>query len=163
MQLTSSDESVVSFSYYDPIEGVVSALTAAFGTDPVVGRETPTVEPGPQTLYDWPGLRVVDEDWPALAPLDSNFYVVLTAPALNAVSLATVDGITIGDPALPLAEQNPNSGTAEDGFAVFIGQIDIPRSDANPRDGSTISVSVWTDNPERTITSISAPSEQYGS
>ena len=162
MQLTSSDESVVSFSYYDPIEGVVGALTAAFGEDPVVGRETPTVEPGPQTLYDWPGLRIVDEDWPASAPLDSNFSVELTAPTLNGVSLATVEGIRIGDPALPLAEQNSNSGTAEDGFAVYIGLIDIPRSDANARDGSSISVSVWTDNPERTITSISAPSKHYG-
>ena len=162
MQLTSSEGSVVTFSYYDPIEGVVGALTAAFGADPVVGRETPTVEPGPQTLYDWPGLRIVDEDWPAVAPLDSNFYVVLTAPTLNDVTLATVDGIRIGDPALPLAEQNPNSGTAGDGFAVFVGRIDIPRSETNQRDGSSLSVSVWTDNSERTITSISAPSEDYG-
>ena len=162
MQLTSSDASVLSFSYYDPIESVVGALTAAFGADPILGRETPSVEPGPQTLYDWPGLRIVDQDWPALAPLDSNFSVVLTAPTLNGVSLATVEGIKIGDPALPLAEQNLNSGTAEAGFSVFIGRIDIPRSEANPRDGSSISVSVWTDNPERSITSISAPWEQYG-
>ncbi|WP_206751530.1 hypothetical protein [Cryobacterium lactosi] len=160
--MTSSDESVVSFTYYDPIEGVVGALTAAFRTDPVVSRETPTIEPGPQTVYDWPGLRIVDEDWPALAPLDSNFYVVVEEPELNGVTLATVEDITIGDPALPLAEQNPNSGTDADGFNVLIGQIDVPRSDANPRDGSSISVSVWTDNPDRTITSITAPWEDYG-
>lgn len=162
MQVTSSDESVVSFSYFDPIEDVVAALTAAFGVDPVVDREYPTVEPGPQTRYDWPGLRIVDEDWPATAPLDSNYYVVLEAPELNGVSLTTIDGIQIGDSALALADQYPHTVTDEDSFTVFVGGVAIPRSDANPRDNSSISVWVSTDNPERTITSISSPAEDYG-
>jgi len=162
MNLTSSDGSTASFSYFDPIEGVIGAVTAAVGADPVVERYSPTVEPGPGTRYDWPGLRIVDEDWPATEPLDSNYYVAFTAPELNGVTLTTVDGIKVGDPAVPLEEKYPNIGTAEPIFSVFVERIDVPRSEANPRDGSWIGVTVQTDNPERTISTISAPYEDYG-
>lgn len=162
--LTSSDTSTASVSYFDPIEGVVAALSAAFGSDPVVDEVTPSIEPGPHTTYSWPGVLVVDSDWPATAPLDANFYVTLTAPEINGVSLATVDDIQVGDSILPLEAQYPNSasGTPWDELTVYLATVDVPRSDANPHDGSSISVWVSADTPAGVISTISAPASTYG-
>ena len=164
IDLTSSDDSSASLTYFDPIDSVVATLSAAFGSAPVVDAVTPTVEPGPQTTYTWPGLLIVDADWPATAPLDSNFYVTITASEINGVSLGTTDDIQVGDSALPLEAQYPNSasGSSWEELTVYVATVEVPRSDTNQHDGSSISVLVDTDNPAGVITSISAPASNYG-
>jgi len=164
MDLTSSDGSSVSLTYFDPIDSVVATLSAAFGSAPVVDDVTPTVEPGPQTTYTWPGVLIVDADWPATMPLDSNFYVNITAPEINGVSLGTTGDIQVGDSAFPLEAQYPNSasGSSWEELTVYFATVEVPRSDTNQHDGSSISVLVNTDNPAGVITSISAPASNYG-
>lgn len=170
IDVTSSDGTTWSLSYFEQTENAISALTSAFGAAPTVGVWEGGIESHPGSTYTWPGLELLDTEWPTVAPTSPEYSVTLTAAEFNGVTLETVDGVQVGDSAADLESAYPDNATrisvggTPERLDVLLGTIVLPHSDDYPdNDGQlTFSVRVAADDPSGSVDTIGAPSPNFG-
>lgn len=166
----SSDGTSWSLSYFEQTQNAIDALSHAFGAEPTVGVWEGGIESYPGATYTWPGLEIVDSEWPTLAPTSPEYRVTLTAAESHGVSLETVDGVRVGDSAADLESAYPDTATrisvgdTPERLDVLLGTIILPHADDYPTmDGQlTFSVHVAANDPSGSVDTIAAPMPNFG-
>ena len=170
LDITSADDTSVSVSYFEPTDGAVDALSAVLGSDPAVGVWEGGIESYPGVTYTWPGVQIIDDEFPMLEPINPEFRVVLTSAECSQVTLAAVDGIQVGDSAADLEAAYPEAAArvSVDGGSerldVYLGTVALAASagDADSNEQRTFSVWVSAEDPSGYVDRISAPAANFG-
>lgn len=170
IDVTASNGTSWSLSYFDATENAINALSSVFGAEPAVGVWQGGIESSPGATYTWPGLEILDSEWPTLAPTLPEYRVTLTAAEYNGVSLETVDGVQMGDSAAVLESAYPDTATrisvgdTPERLDVLLGTVMLPHADDYPTmDGQlTFSVRVAAGDPSGSVDTIGAPMPNFG-
>jgi len=152
-------------TYFDTTTDVVASLTALFGGDPVI-----TTTPGscchefPATHYTWGGFRLYDSEQEISAPAFPEFSVFVDSTESDGVVFETVDEIQVGDSATAVDAAHPGAeerfvSSGVDTQLFMVGGVERP--DPSGID-VTISVALFTDHPDGSISDIRAPSCNCG-
>jgi len=144
------------FSYFEPIQPVVAALTDVFGEEPVVTE----YEDAPTSVdYDWVGVSI-GTDGPAQPPSGAEIIMFVTAPDVNGIGIETIDGIKVGDPAAPLEAANSSYRWQRDSgeeLVVTMNSVPITSGDAE----RMFSVQLRALPADGPITQIGAPMKNF--
>ena len=168
--INSRDTSVDGFSYFLPTAGTVDALTAVFGEEPTVGILDAGIESYPGVTYTWPGIEIIDSDFPSDPVYEPEYRVSVTSAELNGVLLTTVGGVQVGDSTSDLESSFPGeaSRSVVNGGAerldVMLGTIDLPQEASYPANEPQRTFSVWvsTTDPAGSVDTIAAPWPNFG-
>ena len=131
--LLADDGSILqSFTYFEPVDGVLSAFTALFAAEPVVENIEP-YEGYPYTRYEWPGVSLNDSAQETDGVYYVNFRIEITTATLNGIALETVEGIAVGDDPLPLEAAHPDDvsyftppNTGVERFSILMDPLALP-------------------------------------
>ena len=163
-----ADGETQEFTYFDPTQPLVDALTEAFGEGPAVTRNTPE-EPGPSTSSEWSGFTVSDPESPAAAPDSVEYSVFTTVADVGGVVIETKEGAQVGDPALeavdlyPVGPSDFTNDQGGQGATFSTDFIELPEggTDSNGATGKTFATALTANDLEADLTSIYAPSPNW--
>ena len=142
----------------------IAALTEYFGIEPTVSSETTPGEGADSTyeIQSWPGFEIryiVSEFGPR------GFFITATAATVGGVPIRAAGGAQVGDDLRALAALDPTAAStvpAPEGdlFRVKVDQIPV---DSEGFDGPAADfVAVQSIEPSTTVTTIRAPTSNYG-
>ncbi len=165
---------IAEFDYFQPTEDVIVGMSELFGIKPARERfEGGEGHAQAQTSWEWDGFFLIDEDGPGDPPLDTDYFVAVTVPAVGEVDIETVDGIQVGNDAATIERRYPDqahrvtAGDQRERLDVHVGAVTLPP----PGDGADppgangrYEFSVWllALDPNGTITEFRAPSPNFG-
>jgi hypothetical protein len=166
IELRSGDGAVVTtFDYFQPTAEVVEGLTEAFGAEPKVEQYQGNHAAG--TRHSWEGFSLQEPDF-VEPPYYPEHWLLVTAESAHGVDVRTIDGIAVGDPAPELEAAYPASskrvvaGDKPERLDILVGAIPLPDPEETPGSDRTFSVFVSADDPAGAVTSIRAPSPNFG-
>jgi hypothetical protein len=148
------------FSFFDPVDPVVAALSTAFGFEPVLVDEPDPYEGFPFRIFTWGQFQLQDESAAAesIGPLMFRFSVSTKEPQTGDVIVETGNGVAVGDAVTDIAQLYPavSPQLGADGQEYYTFETDVVfDSDA---DGTRIPYSVMaTGMSDEAISAISAP------
>jgi len=162
--LDEDDAVIEQFDYFDSPTGAIAALSEAFGGEPATSHYEGHLEQAPGTFYSWDGFTLLDYDGPAVA-YGEDFEVSTTAAVVRGLAVETVGLVTVGTTAAQVAA----AGGLEviwDGSPLLWYEVDaVPGTDpewAEWAGGSRISVTAAIASAGGPVTSLTAPSANYG-
>ena len=162
--LDEEDAVIEQFDYFDAPTGAIAALSEAFGGEPSTSHYEGHLEQAPGTFYSWDGFTLLDYDGPAVA-YGEDFEVSTTAAVVRGIAVETVGGVTVGT----TSAQVVAAGGLEvlwDGSPLLWYEVDaVPGTDpewAEWAGGSRISVTAAIASSGGPVTSLTAPSANYG-
>lgn len=146
----------------DPAE--ITALTAAFGSEPTITTGEEPGEGAPLTLqyFTWPGFEVsmiISEFGPR------HVFIEATSASVGDARIETPTGVAVGDDAQAVAAANPDFTRTYDspaGQYLLIGVDAIPTGFDGDSGPAADFVGVIADDPFTVVTAIRAPSANYG-
>ncbi|MCI4659321.1 hypothetical protein [Cryobacterium zhongshanensis] len=169
-----SGTSVSTFDYFQPPDELVSALTTALGSTPLVGAWGEDDKHSGIT-YTWGDFALRDSNRVADGETrncpNSSFSVA--AETVNGIHISTVDGIAVGDNAAELRARYPDSSWTNapadepQGDSVelhiAVGQVTLPPcEESGGNSDRTYSVRLDATDPLGPITGIWGPSADWG-
>ena len=169
--VTDSEGNVVdAVDFFTAPDEIVRVLTNAFGVSPDTVREGPcNCDREWDTAHNWDGFRLVHVtafgnpgDQPGVRPYFNAAAVSITAASVNGVQVDTVDGVTVGDDATPLAANyptvtQPNYLNPDQPGETRVDFGTIPLPDDSYNTGLSFSIHAFWTTGEGVVTWISAP------
>lgn len=161
-----SGKTLSKFDYFQSASEVVTGLSQALGSAPIVENFKGRNDTPPTTRYQWDGFVLNDPTTGGTPPFSSNTWVRVSE-AVNGVHIGTVDGIAIGDSAAELEARYPDtsfrlpSGDQSE-LNIGVGFVPLPPSDDNAGSARTFSVQLLAPDPLGPITQLTTPSPNWG-
>ena len=170
-----SGTTLSTFDYFQPAGELVTGLSTAFGSAPILEHYEGGSEVPPGTQYIWGNILPTDPELPTpegdfvlmdgvpggTSRHEPNAWVGVSSSAVNGVHISTVDGISVGDDAAETAARSPDTarplGSRLD---IFVGLVPLPPLDSM----SELTFSVWliAADPLGPITEFRTPSPNWG-
>jgi hypothetical protein len=117
------------FSFFDPVDPVVDALTTAFGFEPVLTDVPEPYECSPYRIFQWGEFQLLDESAAAeaIGPLMFRFSVSTNEPQTGDVIVETTNGVAVGDAVTDIAQLYPavSPQLLEDGQEYYTFETDV--------------------------------------
>lgn len=167
LNVVTGGELTQSWGYVDgkPDEVQIPALTDIFGSSPTLTNDTVPCEGAPcqKSTASWGGFTVT---WYPDPTYPDGMFISTTVPRVGDVEISSVDGSTVGDDLQALSESDPQfvrDLQSPDGniLQVGVGAVD-PGVDGSPFPEFAIFVALEGSAPFDTVTTISAPRQNFG-
>lgn len=162
-----NDELLAEFDYFDgDASAAVVALTEAFGSEPSVTQAQAKNQVDTFETSSWPGFTVISFSASPSFPLAPGFRVLASAAELGGVAITTSDGFRVGTPNTDVEARAfqtwVNEGGDPQSSSFLLEQRVVDGVDFAEYEPAALSVSITGSYPQGAVTSILAPSANWG-